>query len=339
MPELRKDPVIGRWVIIATERSKRPDDFGSTEETPQSADGCPFCPGNEAMTPPEILAYRNSDSRPNEPGWRLRVVSNKYPALRIEGQLNRRGDGMYDMMQGIGAHEVIIETTDHTKTLADFGRGNIEEILWAYRDRILDLKKDSRFRYVLIFKNQGRAAGASLSHSHSQLIATPIVPKRVVEELKGASEYYEYKERCVFCDMLTKELKDRIRIIEENDDFVAIAPFASRFPFETWIIPKIHEAHFEDATKHEYTQLAGLLKSVMKKLKRTLKEPPYNFVIHTSPYVDDYSKEYHWHIEVMPKLTRVAGFEWGTGFYINPTPPEEAAKFLNNDSSPSAQGK
>jgi UDPglucose--hexose-1-phosphate uridylyltransferase len=214
--------------------------------------------------------------------------------------------------------------------MADLQPKEIEDILWAYRDRVLDLKKDPRFRYVLIFKNQGRAAGASLSHSHSQLIATPIVPKRVMEELKGAGEYYEYKERCVFCDILTQEMEDRIRIIEENDDFVAVAPFASRFPFETWIIPKIHESHFEEATKHEFAQLAGLLKNITSRLKETLKEPPYNYVIHTAPYIDDYSKEYHWHIEIMPKLTRVAGFEWGSGFYINPTPPEEAAKFLRD---------
>jgi UDPglucose--hexose-1-phosphate uridylyltransferase len=331
MPELRKDPVIGRWVIIATERSKRPDDFGTQEEKPQNANQCPFCTGNESMTPPEILAYRDPDTQPDEPGWKLRVVSNKYPALRIEGDLNRQGDGMYDMMQGIGAHEVIIETTDHLKRLADLNKEDIEDILWAYRDRVLDLKKDPRFRYVLIFKNQGRAAGASLSHSHSQLIATPIVPKRVMEELKGASEYYEYKERCVFCDILSQELTDKVRIIGENEDFVAITPFASRFPFETWIIPKIHEAHFEEARKHEYTLLAELLKDVMGRLKGTLKEPPYNYVIHTAPYVEDYSKEYHWHIEIMPKLTRVAGFEWGTGFYINPTPPEAAAKFLRGE--------
>lgn len=328
MPELRKDPVIGRWVIIATERSKRPDEFGSLEEKIQKDGPCPFCPGHEDKTPPEILAYREPGTLPDKPGWRLRVVSNKFPALRIEGQLNRHGEGMYDKMQGIGAHEVIIETPDHHHRLADLDQGQIEDILWAYRDRTLDLKKDPRFKYILIFKNQGKAAGASLSHSHSQLIATPIVPKRVMEELKGASEYYEYKERCVFCDIVSQELRDRLRVIGENDDFVAIEPFASRFPFETWIIPKIHEAHFEEATKHEYSQLAGLLKETMGRLKKVLKVPPYNYVIHTTPYVDDYSKEFHWHIEIMPKLTRVAGFEWGTGFYINPMPPEEAARYL-----------
>ena len=328
MPELRKDPVIGRWVIIATERSKRPDDFVSLDEKTPQAKLCPFCPGNEDKTPPEIMAYRKPGTLPDKPGWNLRVVSNKFPALRIEGKLNRQGQGMFDKMNGIGAHEVIIETPDHEKTLADLEQKQIEDILWAYRDRILDLKKDPRFKYVLIFKNQGRAAGASLIHSHSQLIATPIVPKRVMEELTGASEYYEYKERCVFCDIVAQELRDRIRIIGENEDFVAIAPFASRFPFEMWIIPKIHEAHFEEAHKHEYSQLAVILKEILGRLKKTLKCPPYNYIVHTAPFKDDYSQEYHWHIEIMPKLTQVAGFEWGTGFYINPMPPEQAVKYL-----------
>ncbi|MFC1683337.1 galactose-1-phosphate uridylyltransferase [Candidatus Zixiibacteriota bacterium] len=339
MPELRKDPVIGRWVIIATERSKRPDDFGTLEEQPQSANTCPFCTGNEDKTPPEILAYREPSTSPDEPGWRLRVVSNKFPALRIEGQLDRRAEGMFDKMQGVGAHEVIIESPDHEKRLEDLEQKAIEDILWAYRDRVLDLKKDPRFQYILIFKNQGRAAGASLSHSHSQLIATPIVPKRVMEELEGASEYYEYKERCVFCDIVTQELKDRVRVIGENKDFVAIAPFASRFPFETWIIPKTHEAHFEKSTKPEFSRLAGLLKDTIGRIKEVLHEPPYNYVIHTAPIANDYTKEYHWHIEIMPKLTRVAGFEWGTGFYINPTPPEEAVSYLLSNAESPGQGQ
>jgi UDPglucose--hexose-1-phosphate uridylyltransferase len=322
-------------VIIATERSKRPDEFNSHREKPQKDKLCPFCPGNEDKTPPEILAYRKPGTLPDQPGWRLRVVSNKFPALRIEGQLGRRGEGMFDKMQGIGAHEVIIETPEHDKRISDLKQSQIEEILWVYRDRILDLKKDPRFKYILIFKNQGRAAGASLSHSHSQLIATPIVPKRVIEELNGASEYYEYKERCVFCDIVFQELKDRVRVINENEDFVAIEPFASRFPFETWIIPKIHEAHFEEATKHEYSQLARIIKETMGRLKEVLQVPPYNYVVHTAPYLDDYSKEYHWHIEIMPKLTRVAGFEWGTGFYINPMPPEQATRYLLNQSGSS----
>ena len=205
MPELRKDPVTSRWVIISTERGKRPSDFGSAAER-ERVGFCPFCPGNEGKTPPEVLAYRPDGSTANGSNWHLRVVPNKFPALQIEGDLNRQGDGMYDKMNGIGAHEVVIETPEHGETLASMNERRIEDILWAFHDRVLDLKKDPRFRYILIFKNAGRAAGASLDHPHSQLIATPIIPKRVREELDGAKEYYNYKERCVFCDIVRQEL-------------------------------------------------------------------------------------------------------------------------------------
>lgn len=324
MPELRKDPVTSRWVIISTERGKRPSDFG-TEPERERVGFCPFCPGNESKTPPEVLAYR-----PNGGGWNLRVVPNKFPALQIEGDLNRQGDGMYDKMNGIGAHEVVIETPDHAATWASLSERGLEDVLWAFHDRVLDLKKDQRFRYILIFRNSGRAAGASLEHPHSQLIATPIIPKRVREELDGAKEYFEYKERCVFCDIVRQELSQGTRVISENDDFVAIAPFASRFPFETWILPKAHDPLFEDAQKHEYVNLSKLLRDFFLRVERVLMNPPYNLILHSSPLRETDGRFYHWHIEVMPKLTHVAGFEWGSGFYINPTPPEDAARYLRD---------
>ena len=329
MPELRKDPVTSRWVIISTERGKRPNDFAAE---PERAKGgfCPFCPGNEDKTPPEVLAYRSNGGGPNTAGWSLRVVPNKFPALRIEGELNRQGDGIYDKMQGIGAHEVIVEGPGHKDTLASLPEPRVEDVLWAFRDRILDLKKDQRFRYILIFKNHGEAAGASLEHTHSQLIATPIVPKRVQEEVDGAREYYSYKERCVFCDMVRQELAQGVRSIAENDDFVAIAPFAARFPFETWILPKAHDPFFEDAPKHEYVHLSRILKEVLLRMEVVLGSPPYNLIVHNSPLRENDARHYHWHLELMPKLTRMAGFEWGSGFYINPTPPEEAARFLRD---------
>lgn len=326
MPELRKDPVTSRWVIIATERGKRPSDFSARSEH-RKVDFCPFCPGNEDKTPPEVLAYR-PQGQPNTPGWRLRVVPNKFPALRIEGDLNRQGEGVYDKMNGIGAHEVIIETPEHKETLATLPVEAVEDVLWAYRDRILDLKKDQRFRYILIFKNHGAQAGATLEHPHSQLIATPIVPKRVQEEVNGAQEYYQYKERCVFCDIVRQELHQRIRLIAENESFIAIAPFAARFPFETWILPKGHDPFFEDAHKQEYMDLARILKGVLMRIDLVLTTPPYNFIIHNSPLRALDGRHYHWHLEIMPKLTQVAGFEWGSGFYINPTSPEEAAQYL-----------
>ena len=328
MPELRKDPIIGRWIIIATERSKRPSDFGSEQQDMGDSKNCPFCEGNESKTPPEVLAYRKVGTAPDTPGWWLRVVPHKFPALQIEGELNRSGEGMYDKMNGIGAHEVIIEGTDHNKTLPDLELNHIEDVLWSYRDRIVDLKKDPRFEYILIFKNQGSAAGASLSHSHSQLIATPIVPKRVREELEGAEQYFEYKERCVFCDSIKQEHRSQSRLIAQNDDFVVFEPFASRFPFETWIIPKLHDANYEDIQKFEVVSLARVMKETLLRMNKVLKNAPYNFILHNCPTIAAQVPYYHWHIEIIPKLTKVAGFEWGTGFYINPTAPEEAAKYL-----------
>src|SRR4051812_18734654 len=201
MSELRKDPILGRWVIISTERAKRPTDFRSPKPVAKGT-MCPFCPGNEDKTPPEILAYREGDGGANTPGWRTRVVPNRFPALAIEGKLERRGDGMFDRMNGVGAHEVIIESPQHDATFANMPDKAIEDALWAFRDRIVDLTRDSRLQYCLIFKNHGEAAGASLEHTHCQLIALPIVPRTVRQELKSAKEYFEYKERCVFCDVL-----------------------------------------------------------------------------------------------------------------------------------------
>jgi len=327
LPELRKDPITGRWVIIAAERGKRPTDFARFPV--KTAGGfCPFCYGHESHTPPEILSYRTDGSASNSPGWMLRVVPNKFPALGIEGDLNRQGEGLFDKMNGIGAHEVIIETPDHHATLATLGEQAVEDVLWAFRDRMLDLKKDKRFRYILIFKNHGEPAGASLEHSHSQLIALPIVPKLVREEIEGSKAHYSFKERCVYCDIIRQELDSKARIIDENPDFVVIAPYAPRFPFETWLLPKTHDSCFEDAQKREYQNLSRIIKSALLRIDQVLDHPPYNLVIHTSPITETLNDFYHWHIEIMPKLSKVAGFEWGTGFYINPMPPEESARLL-----------
>jgi UDPglucose--hexose-1-phosphate uridylyltransferase len=327
MPELRKDPIIGRWVIISTERGKRPTSFGRSEKkiSPQA---CPFCPGNESATPREIIAYRKDGSEPNKPGWSLRVVSNKYPALRIEGELTREPEGIYDRMNGIGAHEVIIETPRHDCDLVDLSNQEIKDVLWAYRDRYLDLQRDHRFKYILIFKNQGEAAGASVEHSHSQLIATPIIPKRVAEELLGAKKYYDYKERCIFCDIIRQEITDQDRVIAETDSYFAFAPYASRFPFETWLMPKAHISNYVDTEIEMHDELAVILKEILARLREGLADPAYNYILHTAPVGDEYRDFFHWHMEIIPKLTKVAGFEWGTGFYINPTRPEDAAKFL-----------
>jgi len=260
------------------------------------------------------------------------VVPNKFPALGIEGNLNRQGEGLFDKMNGIGAHEVIIETPDHNATLATLGEQEVEDVFWSFRDRMLDLKKDKRFRYILIFKNHGEAAGASLEHSHSQLIALPIVPKLVREEIDGSKAHFSFKERCVYCDIIRQELDSTTRLIDENQDFVVIAPYAPRFPFETWILPKTHDSCFENAQKREYQNLSKILKTMLLKTDRVLDYPAYNLVIHTSPLNEAIDDFYHWHIELMPKLSKVAGFEWGTGFYINPVTPEDSAKFLREAS-------
>lgn len=328
MPDLRKDPITGRWVIIATDRAKRPTDFAKESVEIRGTGFCPFCPGNESKTPPEVLAYGRNGSGPNSPGWTVRVVPNKFPALGIEGDLDRQGEGLFDRMNGIGAHEVIIETPDHQATLATLGERNIEDVLWAYRDRMLDLKNDKRFRYILIFKNHGEAAGASLEHTHSQLIALPIVPRQVREEVDSCRRYFQEKERCIFCDMIRQERDSAVRVISENEQFLVLAPYAPRFPFETWILPKQHASAFEHTQSPMYAMLARALKDVLVRMDTVLARPPYNYIIHTSPIGEESNEHYHWHIEMMPKLTKVAGFEWGSGFYINPTPPEDAARFL-----------
>jgi UDPglucose--hexose-1-phosphate uridylyltransferase len=326
MSELRKDPISGRWVIISVERGKRPTDFISPSQRKRGG-FCPFCPGNEYTTPTEIMAFRPSGAKPNSPGWTLRVMPNKFPALQIQGDLNKTGEGIFDKMNGIGAHEVVVETPDHMQSLSTMPLKAVEDVLWAYYIRLTDLRKDRRFKYVLIFKNEGDAAGASLEHSHTQLIALPIIPKLVKEETDAAKRYYELKERCIFCDVISQELEYRKRVIYENSTYVALAPFAPRAPFETWILPKKHESSFSPPDKN-FSDLAEILQVILKQMDRILEVPPYNFVIHTSPFYDEVNDYYHWHIELVPKLTKIAGFEWGSGFYINPTPPEESARFM-----------
>lgn len=326
MPQLRRDPVTGRWVIISTNRARRPSDFTRTSALPPQNGSCPFCRGNEAQTPPEILSYRDN----GKDHWSLRVVPNKFPALRVEGLIDRAGEGLYDRMTGIGAHEVIIESAEHKVSLAELPEKRVEDLFWAFRDRIVDLKRDTRLRYILLFKNHGEAAGASLEHSHSQLIALPVVPIQVQEEIEGGRRYYSFKERCVFCDIARQESADGSRMVLETDEVVVLAPYAPRFPFETWVLPRSHHSHFESAHPSLIQNLAWAVRSTIRKIEKVLEFPAYNFLIHTAPIQDGPLEHYHWHVEIIPRLTRMAGFEWGSGFYINPTPPEESAQFLRD---------
>lgn len=327
MSELRRDPVSGRWVIIAVERGKRPSDFAPVNQKRKLRGFCPFCPGNEYATPNEIIAFRPPNTAPNTSGWTLRVVPNKFPALQIHGELNKRGEGLYDKMNGIGAHEVIIETPDHLASLSTMSLKSVEDVLWAYYFRITDLRKDVRFKYVMVFKNEGETAGATIEHTHSQLIALPIVPHHVAEEIFYSKRYFELRDRCLLCDIIAQELETDKRVIYQNDAYIVLAPFAPREPFETWILPKRHESKFEPRDR-SFALLAEVLQITLKKLDAVLEAPPYNYVLHTSPFNDEINDYYHWHIEIIPKLTKTAGFEWGTGFYINPTSPEEATVFL-----------
>ncbi len=339
MPELRRDPVIGRWVIISTERAKRPDQFGPStsvgEEKLSEGEKCPFCEGNEAMTPPEITALRPAGSRPNGPGWDIRVIPSISPLLQIEGSLDRHGHGMYDLMNARGAHEIIVESPRHLKEF-DLPKEQVIKSFNVILDRVQDLEKDKNIKYALVFKNYGKAAGGGhIHHARTQIIGTPVNLKRVKEELSGAKAYYDFKERCLFCDMLKQEMASGFRIAAESKYFVALAAFASRFPFETWILPKEHSCDFYKMDRARVPDLAELMMTLGGKMRKIMGDFPYNFVLHTAPFRRDALKrgywetiesDYHWHFELLPILTRVAGFEWGSGFYINPLLPEDACK-------------
>lgn len=326
MHELRKDPLLGRWVAVLS-KSLPPSEYQVLENITES--DCLLCPGKEGETPAEITSIKE-DGR-----WLVRVIPHFNPLFQIEGDLGRRGVGMYDRMNNIGANEIVIETPEHERSPEDIGIDQINRVLNVYRDRLADLEKDARLRYVFIYKNRGRAAGAIFSHPHSQVVATPIIPKRIKEELDGAKQYYAYKERCIFCDMMREEMRMEDRVIYETRDFIAFSPFAPKFPFEFWILPKRHSCAYQDIIGSEIEDLSLMMMTMIQKLKKVLNNPPYNLVIHTAPnriprkdHWHTLGEDFHWHIEVMPRLIRMSGFEWGSGFYILSTSPEEGAKYL-----------
>lgn len=331
MSELRQNPATKKWVIISKERAKRPYEYTNKkknllDELPAYSETCPFCPGNEDKLPEEGIIYERKKSD-NE--WTVRVVPNKFPALTRCGNVEREEiDNLFLLMAGVGCHEVIIENPIHNTTIGLLPKEDVAEIIYTYRERFLSLSKDKRFKTVIIFKNHGEGAGTSLEHPHSQLIATPIVPQHIRHRIHEAVGYYDDWGKCVYCSSIETELKQKERIVSETEHFTAFVPFAAALPFETTIIPKRHAATFGEINDSEISDLSKILSNVLRTLYRKLNNPDYNYIIHTAPFSDKGEDYYHWHIEILPRLTKLAGFEMGSGIYINTSIPEECASFL-----------
>jgi UDPglucose--hexose-1-phosphate uridylyltransferase len=330
MSELRQDPTTEEWVIIARERAKRPNDFvhkRPKRELPDFSPSCPFCPGNESMTPHETLLYQQQDGN----GWQVRAFANKFAALHPDGKTTRNiKEGFFTEMSGVGIHEVIVETPLHNKSLAFMGKGEALSVLKAYYERYQKLSQQPFAKLVIIFKNNGSSAGTSLEHSHSQLVATPVVPKHIRTRHEVAIRYYDNHGRCLYSDLLEHEIKSGKRMVMETEGFVAFHPFASQRPFETWIVPKKHQASFGNVSTEDLSSLTDVLQLVLLKLYQGLNDPDFNYVIDTAPVGDENEPYYMWHMRIIPRLTELAGFEIGSGIYINSAVPEETAEFMRN---------
>jgi UDPglucose--hexose-1-phosphate uridylyltransferase len=317
MSQLRKDPIVGRWTIIATERARRPAAFVDPQTTATDQKDCPYC---RDIRSPGVYEFQG-----------VKVINSSSPILDGSKPFERHGHGLYDICHSYGHHEIVLETPEHTANMADLPPQQIKAVLQTYCLRMQTHRKDLHTEYVLAYKNYGVAAGSrNIGHSRSQIMAVPVLPMRVKDKTRGAENYFDYHERCLFCDMVSQELRDGARVVVENEDFLVITPFASRFPFETWVLPKKHHCDFADGLKGHEDSLASIMKDILMRFKIGLNDPAYNYMIHTAPVKNpgSYKDYYHWHIEVMPRLTRVAGFERGTGFYICPIPPEMSAVFL-----------
>lgn len=321
---LRYDITTNDWVIFARSRAQRPHEL-RTPDTPTGRPlaRCPFCPGNEDLTPREIDAVRDGS------GWAVRVVPNRFPALRIEESLHRDRDGrLFASMGACGAHEVVIESPDHDRFLADQPVEHVERLLATLQRRHLDLMRDKRFQTIMIFKNHGVEAGTSLRHPHWQLIATPVVPHTLRLKYGIATQYFDQFGTCLYCDLLEAELGARERVLDENDAFAAILPWASRYPFEIWIMPKIMESSFGHVPSARMGPLAALLRRVLARLHTGLNDPAFNVTFHSAPRGEEDEEYFLWHVRLIPRLTTPAGFELGSGMWINTVLPEEAAEFL-----------
>ncbi len=323
MTELRREPITRMWVGIATDSPKGPSDylpFKQDYQPRESGGPCPFCSGNEGMTPPQTFSVGREGG-----GWSVRVVPNTSPFFHIEGDFDRRAEGMYDLMEPIGAHEIVIETPEHHQNLATLETDQIGKIFLAYRERFKDLERDHRFQQFLVIKNY---PGVFNRHPHSHLMALPVVPKIIDEEILGTLDYFQRKERCIYCDIIKEELTLGKRVVLETAHFLVFSPFASRYPFETWIIPKVHSSDFHSIDPERIVDLSIAIQSLFRRFYRLLSDPSYGLTLHTSPVQGRHRPEYHWHIETRLRIGLREGFEWGTGFFVNPTPPEDAAAYL-----------
>lgn len=335
MHELRRDPLLGRWIAVLSE-SVAPSDYDIPPDERKTESSCILCSGRESETPSEIASIRMNDTLPNKPGWWVRAIQSFKPLFQVEGDLGRRGVGIYDRMNSVGANEIFIESPEHNVKPEDMGLEQMERLITLYRDRITDLSRDLRLRYILIYKNSRVDHGETFIHPISYLMATPVIPKRIKDELENAKQYYEYKERCIFCDIMREEMRVGDRIILETRNFIGFCPYAGSFPFESWIIPKRHSCDFRDITTDEIEDMGFILMSVLKKLRAVFKEdPPLNYFLHTAPnqvprrnFWHTLGEDFHWHFEIIPRLIRRSGFEWGSGFFILYTSPENAAKYL-----------
>ncbi len=326
MSELRRDPIHQRWVVILGQKWK---EVARRLEQPRpgSQQLCPFCPGQEGQTPQEIFALRDSETRPNEPGWRVRVVPNKFPFLRMEEELVRTGEGVYDKVAGTGAHEIVIESPTHDQDWDGLGPGGVNEVLQTYRERVRSLPGDVRFRSIVVTRNYGPGL-AFLPHPHSHIVAFPVVPRRIEEELRNTREYHQRKERCVFCDTVREEIGEGRRLVAEGRSFVAFVPYAARYPLELWFLPIQHGHDFGATSDGDLPELGEHLYEIIRRLHILFPYPAYSLVLHSSPCGSYAEARYHWHIELRVRLPLAEGFEWGTGFFVNPVAPEEAAHLL-----------
>jgi UDPglucose--hexose-1-phosphate uridylyltransferase len=323
------NPVTGEWVIIAPERSARPILIATAStESSNPSESCPFCAGQEWQTPPELNAYREAHSTPNGPGWRVRVVPNSFAAVKPELDPQPTDDGFYFRAAGSGRHELFVECPQHEANLAHLSVEHVRQVARMWRERLEEASRDPKLHYAQLFKNHGGDAGASVEHAHSQMIATPMIPAIVREEVRFAQEFFERHGECCYCELLRRERSDGSREVSESAGFAAFTAYAGRQPFETWIVPKTHASHLERITVVEADDLGGMLWTILRKLDAALDGPAYNLVFHTAPFHEPSLPYYHWHVEVLPRLTQLAGYEWGTGSHLNPVMPEDAAQVL-----------